>query len=79
MFEESLYTGMGLTLDEINVNYEPAYLFFKDPVQVNVVVAYPAAQDVTPDIAIQTDKRLTGAIDKNFYVDAGFVETQQIA
>jgi hypothetical protein len=49
------------------------------PVRVDVVVAHPAGQEVPPDIAIQIDNHLTGAIDKNFRVSVGFIETQQTA
>lgn len=79
MFEEPLYTDMGLTIAEITVNYEPTYFIFEEPVRVDVVVAHPAGQEVTPDIAIQIDNHLTGAVDKNFRVSVGFIETQQTA
>lgn len=79
MFEEPMYSGIGLTPVEVSVSYDSGNILLEEPVRVDIVVAHPAAQEVPEDIAIQIDRRLTEAINRNFEVRVGFVETQQTA
>ncbi|MGD9776974.1 MAG: hypothetical protein AB7U72_08695 [Methanosarcina sp.] len=79
MFEEPMYSGIGLTPVEVSVSYDSGNILLEEPVRVDIVVAHPAAQEVPEDIAIKIDRRLTEAINKNFEVRVGFVETQQTA
>ncbi|WP_410507478.1 TIGR00341 family protein [Methanosarcina hadiensis] len=79
IFEDPVYAERGLTLAELTVNYEPADFLFEKTVIVDVVVAHPVAQEVPEDIAVQIDSRLTGAMDKEFNVNVGFIEAQQVA
>ncbi|WP_341532769.1 TIGR00341 family protein [Methanosarcina mazei] len=79
MFEEPMYSGIGLTPVEVSIGYDSGNILLEEPVRVDIVVAHPAAQEVPEDIAIQIDRRLTEAINRNFEVRVGFVETQQTA
>lgn len=77
MFKEPEYAGSNLTLEGVSVDYKPADLMLKEPVNVSVLVGHKIGQAVPPDIALKTNARLREATGKNIQIRVGFVEVQK--
>lgn len=77
MFKEPEYAGSNLTLEGVSVDYKPADLMLKEPVNVSVLVGHKIGQAVPPDIALKTNTRLREATGKKIQIRVGFVEVQK--